>query len=368
MNTTDWKWFRYDEIFDIKKGFYNKKPDDNPQGDIPFIGATDSNNGITSHSDLDTIENTTKTGDDNNAPMSEKIFANCLAVTNNGSVGYAYYQEKPFTCTHDVNPLYIKKEYGIEMNKYLALFLCTLIEKERFRWAYGRKWRPTRMPSSLIKLPITSEGKPDWQYMEDFVKNIITQLPKKAKEVWMNTFDTTPIHSLNDSESFDVTTWKAFRIGDYFDKPYKATAYNAQDLEACNAFDTCAIPYITRTDINNGLKGFYKIEEHFQIEKGNALTLGDTTATIYYQENDFICGDHIVVLRGKHLNKYIGLFLVTLLNREKYRYNYGRAFLKDTLADTILKLPAMLQPDGTYIPDWQFMEDYIKSLPYSKNL
>ena len=22
--TTNWRWFRYDEIFDIKKGFYNK--------------------------------------------------------------------------------------------------------------------------------------------------------------------------------------------------------------------------------------------------------------------------------------------------------------------------------------------------------
>lgn len=176
LDVDSWHWFRYDEVFDIKHGFYNKKPDDNPQGDIPFIGATDSNNGVTSHSDLDTIENTTKTGDGKNAPLSEKIFENCIAVTNNGSVGYAYYQEKPFTCTHDVNPLYIKKEYGIEMNKYIAMFLCTLIEKERFRWAYGRKWRPKRMPSSLIKLPAipNADGTyiPDWQFMEDYIKSL----------------------------------------------------------------------------------------------------------------------------------------------------------------------------------------------------
>lgn len=176
LNVNNWHWFRYDEIFDIKHGFYNKKPDDNPQGDIPFIGATDSNNGVTSYSDLDTIDNTTKTGDGKNAPLSEKIFENCITVTNNGSVGYAYYQEKPFTCTHDVNPLYIKKEYGIEMNKYIAMFMCTLIEKERFRWAYGRKWRPKRMPSSLIKLPsiLQTNGTytPDWQFMEDYIKSL----------------------------------------------------------------------------------------------------------------------------------------------------------------------------------------------------
>lgn len=348
MNTTNWKWFRYDEIFDIKKGKRLTK-EDMEDGDIPYIGAIDSNNGVSAF-----IANNT-----------QLHASNTITVSYNGSIGQAYYQNKTFWATDDVNVLYPK----FSLNKYIAMFLISIIEKEKYRYCYGRKWHVDIMKQSLIKLPVTTNDTPDWQYMEDFVKNIIiTQLPKKAKEVWMNTFDTTPIHSLNDSASFDVTTWKAFRIGDYFDKPYKATAYNAQDLEACNAFDTCAIPYITRTDINNGLKGFYKIEEHFQIEKGNALTLGDTTATIYYQENDFICGDHIVVLRGKHLNKYIGLFLVTLLNREKYRYNYGRAFLKDTLADTILKLPAILQSDGTYIPDWKFMEDYIKSLPYSKNI
>lgn len=194
LNTRDWQWFHYDEIFDIKHGFYNKKPEDNPNGDIPFIGATDSNNGVTSHSDIETIAATTKTGDGSNSPLDEKIFENCIAVTNNGSVGYAYYQEKRFTCTHDVNPLYLK---GHKLNRYIALFLCTLIEKERFRWAYGRKWRPVRMPSSRIKLPVTPTGEPDWQFMEDYIKSLsysrniestdpnelVNALQKKVKEL-----------------------------------------------------------------------------------------------------------------------------------------------------------------------------------------
>lgn len=170
LKTESWKWFRYDEIFEIKKGFYNKKPDEVLNGEIPFIGATDSNNGITSLHDIETIEKSSKTGEEPNASIDEKIFKpNCITVSNNGSIGYAFYQTKPFTCTHDVNPLYLKNH---TLNQYIALFLCSLIELEQYRWAYGRKWRPARMPKSKIKLPVDADGQPDWQFMEGYIKGL----------------------------------------------------------------------------------------------------------------------------------------------------------------------------------------------------
>ena len=168
LNTSYWKWFRYDQIFNIKKGFYNKKPEESGLGTIPFIGATDSNNGITSMYTLQEIESASKTGKDPNQKINDKIFkGNCITVSNNGSIGYAFYQEKDFTCSHDVNSLYLKDH---AMTKYIAIFLCTLIELEQYRWAYGRKWRPKRMPYSLIKLPVTKDGIPDWQFMETYIK------------------------------------------------------------------------------------------------------------------------------------------------------------------------------------------------------
>jgi len=173
LKARGWQWFRYDEIFEICKGFYNKKPEENTNGEIPFIGATDSNNGITSFHDLETIELSSKTGDGKNAPLKDKIFKpNCITVSNNGSVGYAFYQPRKFTCTHDVNPLYLNKKWNRELNVYISMFLCTIIEMEQFRWAYGRKWRPKRMPDSLIKLPVDKEGDPDWKFMEEYIKGL----------------------------------------------------------------------------------------------------------------------------------------------------------------------------------------------------
>lgn len=173
LDTTNWKWFLYDDIFDIRKGFYNKKPENHTGNSIPFIGAIDNSNGVSEYYSIQDIDEASKTGDDNNAPLCDKLFdGNCITVSNNGSVGYAFYQKEQFTCSHDVNPLYLHSRWKKELNPYIALFLCSLIEKERYRWTYGRKWRPKRMPSSLIKLPVDAKGNPDWKYMEDFVKSL----------------------------------------------------------------------------------------------------------------------------------------------------------------------------------------------------
>jgi len=354
MDTSSWKWFRYDEIFDIKHGFYNKKPEDNPDGDIPFIGATDSNNGVTSHSDLETIAITTKTGDGNNSPISEKIFENCIAVTNNGSVGYAYYQAKPFTCTHDVNPLYLK---GHDLNAYIALFLCTIIEKERFRWAYGRKWRPIRMPSSKIKLPVTSEGTPDWQYMENFVKDtIIPQLPKKAQKVWLKKYDPKPKQEMK--KQLNTQDWKWFKYTELF----KISGSKTTPIEELEGYGKGEYPYVTTQAVNNGVEGYY----NYYTEKGGVLTIDSAVLGFCsYQEKDFSASDHVEVLTPLFdMNRYIAIFLTTLINKEQYRYSYGRKCSQIKLRNSRIKLP--VTPEGT--PDWQFMEDYIKSLPYSKNI
>jgi type I restriction enzyme M protein len=159
LSVERWRTYKYSEVFDIKKGYYNKKPIESSDKDIPFVGASDFNNGITSWHLRDEVINTSKIGDEDNT-IDGKLFEKfCITVTNNGSVGCAFFQELEFTCSHDVNPLYLKEK---ELNVYIALFLCVLIELEKFRWAYGRKWRPVRMPTSTIKLPTNDDGTIDY--------------------------------------------------------------------------------------------------------------------------------------------------------------------------------------------------------------
>mgnify|MGYP002515207303 CR=1 FL=1 len=114
--------------------------------------------------------------------------------------------------------------------------------------------------------------------------------------------------------------------------------------------------------MNNGVEGFY----NYSTEKGGVLTVDSAVLGFCsYQEKDFSASDHVEILRPKFsMNKYIALFLTTIINREQYKYSYGRKCSQVKLKRSRIKLP--VTPEGT--PDWQFMENYIKSLPYSKNI
>lgn len=63
-------------------------------------------------------------------------------------------------------------------------------------------------------------------------------------------------------------------------------------------------------------------------------------------------------------NIYCYLFLKTILLKLKYKYSYGRGIRIDRYLENEIMLPA--DQDGN--PDWQYMENYIKSLPFSRYL
>lgn len=151
LNLQNWVSFKYSDLFKIVKGKRLTKAD-MIEGTTNYIGAISDNNGV-----RELISN------------DESInLGNCITVNYNGSVGEAFYQEEPFWASDDVNILYLK---NTSLNKYIAMFICTLIKLERNKYSYGRKWKLEVMVDSIIKLPSLIDGSPDWCYMENYIKS-----------------------------------------------------------------------------------------------------------------------------------------------------------------------------------------------------
>jgi len=331
LDTKNWKKYLFSEIFNIEKGFYNNKPGQDEKEKIPFVSASEYNNGITDYVNK----------------SDTKIFLkNAITVVNDGnSMAKAFYQERDFTCSHSVNVLRIKKEFKKDITENIAMFLSTVIYRERDRFSYGRKWRIERMKKTPIKLPVKN-GRPDWQFMENYIKKIKS-----------NFKDPSPLPLIKQKMDPGHAKWENFNLSDLFQiKGTKTTS-----LLELEEYGTGKYPYVTTQATNNGVAGFY----NYFTEEGNVLTI-DSAVLGYcsYQPLPFSASDHVEKLIPKFsMNKCVALFICTIINAAQYRYNYGRKCSQERMRKSHIKLPSK---NG--VPDFEFMENFIKSLPYSSSI
>lgn len=314
------KMFSLKEIFNIYKGKRLTKAD-MIDGDTNYIGAISDNNGIRE-----------KIG-------QEPIFKpNCITINYNGSVGETFYQIKPFWASDDVNVLYLKNK---ELNEKIAMYLITVIKANKYKFSYGRKWTLDKMMETEIPLPICNDNTIDWDFIEGTIANL------KSKHI--------TTHIKTNSKKISNDTWKQFYIKEIF------------NCEICESEDfgnveKGSIKFVGRTSFNNGVQG---LVESDILTKGKCITLGMVGSfSPFWQNTDFVSSQNILNMRNTNLNKYNSLFVISCLKKLiEGKHSYNRPIQKQKFIDEIISLPVK-----NNLPDWQFMEDYIKSLPYADRI
>jgi hypothetical protein len=173
--------------------------------------------------------------------------------------------------------------------------------------------------------------------------------------------------SNNKKLAIDFSKWKPVKLG-WSDQNTsglfevigsKTTSVRVLDKD--NVSGDRKYPFITTQATNNGVRDWYNIFT----DEGNILTIDSAVVGFCaYQPLNFTASDHVEKLIPKFdLNVFKGMFLSTLINLEGKKISYGRKFNQDRIRETIIKLPFK----GGKI-DWDFIENYIKGLPYSKYL
>lgn len=120
-------------------------------GITPYITATANNNGIGYF-----VNNNNNT-----------LESNCISVNRNGSVGYAFYH--PYLGLYGNDTRKLRPNVA---NKYVALFVTQAINRQRGKYGYGYKMGTGRLKRQKILLPIKSDQTPDYEYMEQYMKQI----------------------------------------------------------------------------------------------------------------------------------------------------------------------------------------------------
>lgn len=372
LNVQDWKEFKIPKLFDIFAGNYYSS-DDYDIGETPYVSASAINNGVGQMINL-------QPDFDGNKIVTGKV--ECKA----------FYQGKSFSATSDAN-VYSPK---FEMTQYVGLFITSIITfNENGKWSYGRQCRVGDTNEIIIKLPIkynldktpvidenktySDEGYiPDWQFMEDYIKSLHHKpITTKVKK--------------NAIKELEVDKWEEFYLKDLF----TCQMGNGIDASATSS-NNPQYNYVSRDSKGNGVVA--QVDEYFNSKKNctttkeepfqaGTMTLalgGSFLGSCFVQKYPYYTAQNVAVLTEKEpLSIATKLFISTLIRNEcKYKYlAFGRELNTHYKTDFMIKLPIQRDSKGQpiidsnhtysekgYIPDWQFMEDYINSLPYSDRI
>jgi hypothetical protein len=309
-----------DTIFDIQYGNQfdlNKLESDN-ESTINFVSRSSQNLGVVCkvHSFKDT----------------EPFPAGLITVTLGGTyLLSSFVQQNEFYTAQNIKVLKPKKEMSFEEK----IYYCKIIESNRFRYSsHGREANKT-----LNKIPVPSE---------------MPAILKKIK-FGNNYLNEKPL--LKDTINLNSDKWEEFKLTELFD----ITGSKTTPITELEEIGIGKYPFVTTQATNNGIEGFYD----FYTEEGNVLTV-DSAVLGYcsYQPINFSASDHVEKLIPRfEMNKYVALFLVTILNLEQYRYNYGRKCSQTRMKQIRIKLPSKKGQ-----PDFGYMENFIKSLNYSGSI
>ena len=339
LNKSQWKEFRFgDLLFDIYKAKATNKDD--------LTVATDNNNAI---------RYITRTGENNGCELladirdiDTKIIEKGNAITIGDTTATCFYQEEDFiTGDHMV---VIRADSWL--NLYTALYIVAILTNEQYKYSYGRAYLMDRIKDTIIKLPVDDKDNPDWLFMETYIKSLHHK----------------PLTTKNKKETvseLNIKNWKEFKVSDIFEVKYGVNLELNACVE-CNANDLDAVNFVARTAENNGVSAHVvRIDGVIPQKKGLiSVAGGGSVLSTFLQTEPFYSGRDLYTLDSKdNISNAAKMFIITVIEQNKYKYSYGRQANK-TLPDLILKLPV----DSKGKPDYDFMENYIKSLPYGDRL
>lgn len=328
-----WKEFKVKTIFPNIEKCKCGNAGSLEDGRTPYVGATNRNNGTMRY-----------------VKASEKLVTkgNCIVFIcdGQGSVGYSIYKAEDF-----VGSTTLKVGRNKFLNYYNAQFIIGALDKNRCIYSYGYKRTEPRLKNETIYLPVNSKGEPDYEFMENYIKEREEILKKQYKDYIKNNIEVI-------KESKLKVEWKEFFISEIFNNIQRGKRLIKEHQKEGN------IPYVSSTALNNGVDNFISNESGIR-KYNNCLSLANSgsVGACFYEPFEFIASDHVTHLKGNY-SKYVYLFMSSILNRLSEKYNFNREINDIRIKREKIFLPVNSKGE----PDYKYMEDYMKYLEQKKLL
>jgi hypothetical protein len=337
INTDSWADFRVGDLFNIHptKAYKMTNSQILDGGKTPVIANSAYNNGIGGYSSLEATEK------GNMITFSDTVDANTIFYQPEDYVGYPHVQ--------GLYPIKFEDKW----NQYTYQFFASVFRKSALTkgFDYGNKFRRDIAVDLIIKLPVTSDGTPDWNYMESYMKAVMEE-SEQCLENLKRADDTKHL--------IDVSGWGEFKLSDLFTKktmkgyPKKAEVYdeNENGYHIYGQNIGWQYPYKVLMDEQY----LHKVEPNKPI-LAYASSVGEIGLIneSFYRSGDNGAFQGLFPI-GYHPNFLQMQFVLSILKKEFEKFRYDTS-MQNTM-DITFKLPI----DANGEPNWQYMEDYMKQI------
>lgn len=345
------RMFPVTDFFEIKKGKRLTKANMVP-GDIPFVGSSATNNGITAYIGNDTHLHEPGT----------------ITVSYNGSVGEVFLQDERFWASDDVNVWYPKQKMTIEVK----LYFMAAIKKLSAKYSYTNKWTIDKMRSELVELPVDSDGKPNFNCMQEHISELeqerISELDAYLAASGLDDYELTDedkeILSLSPESAPDEANaskadcedgqvrFKKFALGTLFTSSTGDVDLQQKDINGKGEF------FINSGVENRGIKG--RTDRPARVFPANTITV-DFWGNAYYRDSEYKMAthNHVFSLTGDAIrNRLAGMYIVGILSKLPKLFSYNNMATWNKLKGIEVSLPVTLNGDI----DFDYMERYIRAI------
>lgn len=343
MKLTDreWKEFKIGDLFILDKnkrqvptGAYVHKDNLN-KGYTPRITVTSMNNGIDDY--WESIH------------KNYRCYKNFISVS---FLGDCFYHKYNASLDMKVHCLKLKK---FELNENIASFILSCLKNNTKSSSYGNQLSSTDLPAKSVLLPVNDKNDPDYQFMEDYIKEKMLQRRQEYIEYAKNKLKQIKFENIS---SLKDKKWKEFFVVDIFPSIQRGKRLIKDNQISGN------VPYVSSTAMNNGVDNFIQYDSKKMRKFKNCLSVANSgsVGSSFYEPFEYIASDHVTHLKNDKFNQYIYFFIATMTNRWSQKYNFNREINDPRISREKILLPVNSNDE----PDYIYMEKYIKNIFYKK--
>ena len=334
LTDVEWGEFKVKDIFKVTNSKpYHKNNLKITKKGIPYITRTSFNNGLE-----EIVENI-------------NVHKNPKNTISLGAENADFFYQSVEYITG--NKMYIIQNDNISKNVGIFLVQSFRNSIKDCGFGYGKGLTGTRFKERIVMLPMDSQGQPNWQFMEDYIK----QEQKQQAQKIIDYYERKLVEQAGDVVGLDKVEWKTFRFTEVFQEIQRG-----KRLTKANQTDGPK-PYISSTSENNGVDAFIGNETGVR-KFEDVLTLANSgsVGSTFYQQFEFVASDHVTALKSENADKYAYLFLSTVVKRLEEKYSFNRE-----INDTRIKREKIILPaDKNGNPNFQYMSDFVKKLELDK--